>query len=118
MNEALTFTVIDSRNTKLSQHNSGGATPTEVRGVCTLAHTTDLHQVLCRIEVPQLCGMHETTILGHVGVMVRVERMKQRSYGHMFAYLLKVFLKTLSFYCQGSSLALPYRTQVGVSLHH
>src|SRR5882724_1676440 len=33
VNEALTFTIIDSRNTKISQHNrqrgGGGATPTE-----------------------------------------------------------------------------------------
>src|SRR5882724_6067973 len=82
VNEALTFTVINSRNTKLSQHNrqiGGGAIPTEIRGYI-LAHSTDLHQVLCHIEMPQLCGMCETTILGHVGVMVRVERMKQESY--------------------------------------
>ena len=35
VNEALTFTVINSKNTKLSQHNrwiGGGATPTEIRG--------------------------------------------------------------------------------------
>src|SRR5882724_190430 len=74
VNEALTFTVINSRHTKLSQHNrciGGGATPTEIRGGYNLAHSTDLHQVLCHIEMPQLCGMHETTILGHVGVIVR-----------------------------------------------
>src|SRR5882724_8170662 len=79
VNEALTFTVINSKNTKLSQHNrriGGGATPTEIRGGYILAHSTDLHKVLCHIEMPQLCGMRETTILGHVGVMVRVERTK------------------------------------------
>jgi len=35
VNEALTCTVINSKNTKLSQHNrqiGGGATPTEIRG--------------------------------------------------------------------------------------
>src|SRR5882724_901895 len=70
VNEALTFTVINSKNTKLSQHNrriGGGATPTEIRGGYILAHSTDLHKVLCHIEMPQLCGMCETTILGHVG---------------------------------------------------
>src|SRR5882724_7115562 len=46
VNEAFTFTVIDSRNTKLSKQIGGGATPTEVRGGCTLAHSSDLHQVL------------------------------------------------------------------------
>src|SRR5882724_4538381 len=35
----------------------GGATPTEIRGGYILAHSTDLHQVLCQIEMPQLCGM-------------------------------------------------------------
>src|SRR5882724_745919 len=60
----------------------GGATPTEIRGGYILAHSTDLHQVLCQIEMPQL--WHETTILGHVGVIVRVERMKQMSYIHRF----------------------------------
>src|SRR5882724_10951298 len=90
VNEALTFTVINSRYTKLSQHIrqiGGGATPTEIRAGYILAHSTDLHQVLCHIEMPQLCGMHETTILGHVGVMVRVERMKHCTFtdlhGHM-----------------------------------
>src|SRR5882724_10876060 len=89
VNEALTFTVINSRNTKLSQHNrwiGGEATPTEIRGGYILAHSTDLHQVLCHIEMPQLCGMCGTTILGHVGVMVRVERMKQGSYIHRFMW--------------------------------
>jgi len=79
VNEALTFTVIDSRNTELSQHNRQigcGATPTEVRGGCTLADPTDLHQVLCQIEMPQLCGMCKTTIQAHVGVMIRDERTK------------------------------------------
>src|SRR5882724_6706738 len=57
----------------------GGVTPTEIRGGYILAHSTDLHQVLCQIEMPQLCGMRETTILGHVGVM-RVEWMKQMLY--------------------------------------
>ena len=50
----------------------GGATPTEIRGGYILAHSTDLHQVLCQIEM-QLCGMCKTTILGHVGVMVSRE---------------------------------------------
>src|SRR5882724_11728857 len=71
-NEALTFTVINSRYTKPSQHNrriGDGATPTEIRGGYILAHSTDLHKVLCHIEMPQICGMCETTILGHVGVM-------------------------------------------------
>jgi len=89
VNEALTFTVINSRNTKLSQHNrwiGGGATPTELRGGYILAHSTDLHQVLCHIEMPQLFGMCETTILGHVGVMVKVERTKQRLYVHRFMW--------------------------------
>src|SRR5882724_7631821 len=75
VNEALTFTVINSRFTKPSQHIrriGGGATPTEIRGGYILAHSTDLHQVLCHIEMPQLCGMCETIILGHVGVMVRL----------------------------------------------
>src|SRR5882724_4911052 len=87
VNEALTFTVINSKNTKLSQHNrqiGGEATPTEIRGGYILAHSTDLHKVLCHIEMPQLCGMHKTTILGHVGGMVRVERMKQMLYVHRF----------------------------------
>jgi len=38
VNEALNLNVIDSRNTKVSQHNrqiGGEATPTEVRGGCT-----------------------------------------------------------------------------------
>src|SRR5882724_7223088 len=90
VNEALTFTVINSRNTKLSQHNiriGGGATPTtEIRGGYILAHSTDLHQVICQFEMPQLCGMCKTTILGHVGVMVRVERMKQKLYVHRFMW--------------------------------
>src|SRR5882724_5632889 len=89
VNEALTFTIINSRYTKLSQHNrriGGGATPPEIRGGYILAHSTDLHKVLCHIEMPQLCGMHETTILGHVGVMVRVERMKQMLYIHRFMW--------------------------------
>src|SRR5882724_1100653 len=89
VNEALTFTIINSRYTKLSQHNrqiGGGATPTKIRGGYILAHSTDLHKVLCHIEMPQLCGMRETTILGHVGVMVRVERMKQMSYVHRFTW--------------------------------
>ena len=83
VNETLTLTVIDSRNTKVSQHIrqiGGEATPTEVRGGCILAHSTDLHQVLCQIEMPQLCGMHETAMRARVGVMVRVERMKQKLY--------------------------------------
>jgi len=44
VNEALTFTIINSRHTKLSQHNrriGGGATPTEIRGGYILAHSTD-----------------------------------------------------------------------------
>src|SRR5882724_1586388 len=64
----------------------GGATPTEIKGGYILAHSTDLHQVLCQIEMPQLCGMWETTILGHVGVMVRVERTKQMSYVRRFIW--------------------------------
>ena len=64
----------------------GGATPTEIRGGYILAHSTDLNKVVCHIEMPQLCGMHETTILGHVGVMVRVERMKQMSYVRRFTW--------------------------------
>src|SRR5882724_653080 len=86
VNEALTFTAINSRNTKLSQHNrciDGGATPTEIRGEYILAHSTDLHPVLCHIEMPQLYGMCGTTILGHVGVMVRVERVL---YIHRFTW--------------------------------
>src|SRR5882724_127368 len=63
VNEALTFTVINSRNTKLSKHNrqiGGGATATsDIGGGYILAHSTDLHQVVCQIEMPQLC---ETTI--------------------------------------------------------
>src|SRR5882724_3758360 len=89
VNEALTFTVINRKNTKLSQHNrqiGGGATPAEIRGGYILACSTDLHKVLCHIEMPQLCGMRETTILGHVGVMVRVGRMKQISYVHRFTW--------------------------------
>src|SRR5882724_12488414 len=87
VNEALTFTIINSRYTKLSQHNrriGGGATPPEIRGGYILAHSTDLHKVLCHIEMPQLCGMHETTILGHVGVMVRLDRTKKMSYVRRF----------------------------------
>src|SRR5882724_11358331 len=89
VNEALTFTIINSRYTKLSQHNrqiGGGATPTEIRGGYILAHSTDLHKVLCHIEMPQLCGMRETTTLGHVGVMVRVERMKKMLYVRRFTW--------------------------------
>src|SRR5882724_95283 len=89
VNEALTFTVIYSRNTKLSQHNrciGDGATPTEIRGGDILAHSTDLHQVLCHIEMPQLCGMCKTTIWGHVRVMVRVERTKQTLYVRRFTW--------------------------------
>src|SRR5882724_12668896 len=89
VNEALTFTVIDSRNTKVSQHSrqiDGEVTPTEVRGGCILAHSPDLHQVLFQIEMPQICGMCETAMLAHVGVMVRVERMKEKSYVHRFTW--------------------------------
>src|SRR5882724_6540194 len=53
---------------------------------CILAYSTDLHQVLCQIEMPQLCGMCKTTILDHVGMMVRVERTKQVSYIHRFTW--------------------------------
>src|SRR5882724_12274580 len=91
VHEALTFTVINSRYTKLSQHIrqiGGGATPTEIRGGYILAHSTDLHHVLCHIETPQLCGMCKTTILGHVGVMVRVERTKQMSNVFRFMWSL------------------------------
>ena len=91
VNEALTFTVINSRNTKLFQHNRwicGGATPTENRGGYILAHSTDLHQVLCQIEMLQLCGMHETMIQAHVGAIMSNERTKCEWYvadlhGHM-----------------------------------
>src|SRR5882724_7830786 len=64
----------------------GGATATEVRGGCTLAHSTDLHQVLCQIEMPQLCGIHKSTIWAHFGVMMRDERMKHKSYNCGFTW--------------------------------
>jgi len=53
-------------------------------GGCTLAHSTDLHLVLCQIGMPQLCDMHKTAILAHVGVMV--ERTKQKLYIHGFMW--------------------------------
>src|SRR5882724_3021595 len=89
VDEALTFTIIDSRNTKLSQHNrqiGGQATPTEVRGGCNLAYSTDLHQVLCQIEMPQSCGMHKTIMQALAGMMMRVERTKQKLYDRGFRW--------------------------------
>jgi len=54
----------------------GGATPTEIRGGYILAHINWLAPGPLPYWNASICGMHRPLILGHVGVMVRVERTK------------------------------------------
>ena len=60
----------------------------------------DLHQALCQIKMPQLCGMCETTMQAHAGAMMSDERTMRGQnashtiHGHMtFPQWLLTFSK-------------------------